>query len=282
MIPSKQKYYLTMFGPGIGERVVASVETDDRYAAEKLFGCGTVSDKGFGFRGLYTEEEVLHMFKPGTNIAGTYNPSTGTCDKHLDYHKVSLFEVSKQKAYRCKALERWLLALDGKNIEFSYVKDVMAGKIKPLSVTSIGTVDESQSTVKKQDAKKSVMTEEKTVSFLDAMNAYENPVANDLLVMFDDEAKDPDFEDKELIGSKDLSDVYLSIQKERAKSKLAGDPDYISDFDASFHTAQRNASEADDFKKKIQQVSIGKSQTGEPLKKQGQSLHDLMHVFGRK
>ena len=54
MIPSKQKYYLTMFGPGIGERVVASVETDDRYAAEKLFGCGTVSDKGFGFRGLYT------------------------------------------------------------------------------------------------------------------------------------------------------------------------------------------------------------------------------------
>ena len=53
MIPSKQKYYLTMFGPGMGERVVASVETDDRYAAEKLFGCGIVSDKGFGFRGLY-------------------------------------------------------------------------------------------------------------------------------------------------------------------------------------------------------------------------------------
>lgn len=247
MISSKQKYYLTMFGLGIGERVVASVETDDYYTAEKLFGCGTINDKGFGFKGLYTEEEVLHMFKPGADIAGTYNPSTGTCDKHRDYHKVSSFEVSNQKAYRHKSLERWLLALDGKNTEFSYVKDVMAGKIKPLSVTSIGTADENQSVIKKP-----VMTEEKTVSFLDVMDTYEDPVASNLLIMFDDEAKDPDFEDEELIGSRDLSDVYLSIQKERAKSKLAGDPDYISDFDASFHTAQRNASEADDFKKKIQ------------------------------
>jgi hypothetical protein len=280
MVFGKQKYYLTMLGPHRGERVVASVETEDRYTAEKLFGCGIVDDKGFGFQGLYTEEEVLHMFKPGTDIVGTYNPSVGSCDKHRDYHKVSAFEVIDQKVYRYKASERWLLALDGENIDFSYVKDVMAGKIEPLSITPIGAVNDAKPLVVEQVVKKPVEAEEKVVSFLDAMDTYEEPAFDDPLDMFDEDTEEPDFEDEVPIRSQDLSDVYSTIKTERTASKLADEPDYISDFDASFYAAQEDVDEEDDFRKRVQQVSVGgsqtKPQTGEPLKKQGQSLHDFM------
>lgn len=277
MVFGKQRYYLTMLGPHRGERVVASVDTEDRYEAEKLFGCGVIDEKGFGFQGLYTEEEVLHMFKPGTDIAGTYNPNIGSCEKHRDYHKVSTFEVNGQTAYRIKGSERWKLALDGIDIDFTYIKDVMSGKIAPVSVAQVG----DSGCVREQQAKaiiqetRTVSSGNKAASFLNAMDAFNEPEDN--VDFLDDAIVEPDFEDESPIEADDLPEVYSSIKTEKTPSKLADDTDYISDFDANFYTAQSEVDEEDDFRKSKafkhldSNSDTESSKTRAPLKQQGQS-----------
>lgn len=282
MVFGRQKYYLTMLGPHRGERVVASVDTEDRYEAEKLFGCGVIDEKGFGFQGLYTEEEVLHMFKPGTDIAGTYNPNIGSCEKHRDYHKVSTFEVNGQTAYRIKGSERWKLALDGTDVDFTYIKDVMSGKIEPMSIVHVGEsgrMNEQQAKAAVPETQ-TISSGNKAASFLDAMDAFDEPEDN--VGLLDDAIVEPDFEDEAPIEADDLSEVYSSIKTERTPSKLADDTDYISDFDANFYTAQAEVDEEEDFRKseafKHLDSNSGteSSKTGAPLKQQGQSLMDLM------
>lgn len=277
MVFGKQRYYLTMLGPHRGERVVASVDTQDRYDAEKLFGCGVIDEKGFGFNGLYSKEEVLHMFKPGTDIAGTYNPEVASCEKHRDYHKVSTFEVVDQTAYRIKGQERWQLSLNGKDVEFSYIKDVMSGKIEPVSISRVSG---GQIEIPKPKVSEQPKPVNNIASFLDAMD--ETKELEDNLDMLDGDVLEPDFEDDTPIQSEDLPDTYSSIKTERTASKLASDTDYISDFDANFYSAQSKVEEEDDFRKSKALKHLGAStetndaSIGKPLKEQGQSLMDLM------
>ena len=55
----QETYYLTILGPGCGERVIASVTTANRKIAENLFACGNRNDKDFMLNGLYSEEKKL-------------------------------------------------------------------------------------------------------------------------------------------------------------------------------------------------------------------------------
>lgn len=122
-----ETYYLTMAGPGRGERVVAKIDTSDPAGAEKLLGCGFTDEKGFGFRGLYREEEVRHMFPPGTEIPGTRDGRTGVAEHYRDYRKSPQFLYQGGKLYRVRDGGASLLDIPD-TWNFDKVRMAMAGK----------------------------------------------------------------------------------------------------------------------------------------------------------
>lgn len=257
-----QIYYLTMFGPGRGERVAARVSTDDRAFAERIFGCGPANDKGFGFNGLYTEEEVSHMFRPATEIAGTYNPAVGSCEYHRDYHNAALFEVINGKAYRIKNDEKFRLDLSVDNTDFDFVRKAMSVKTTSPVVTTKRDLAETH--VDKEPIK------EDTLSFLDALDDGYEPV-------FDDEIADLNISNERPVERKNLSAAYDSIDTVRKPSKLSGDNDYISEFDAKFYSAHSQAVNVECLNdSKEWKDHFAKTETVQPVKRQGQSIVGLI------
>ena len=256
MFNQRTTYYLTLSAPRRGERVVASVTTDDRIFAEKLFGCGLRNEKDFCFNGLYTEEEVLHMFKPGTDIVGTFNPNICSCEKHKDYHNVPVFEVDDKKAYRIKGNKRLLVDLAVSNSAFEHVKDVLSGKIPALSSTIL-PVDSNQ-------AKQSEPSQTNSTTFTDvnddsAFDPGEFATSDDPLDIFDEDSGEPVFDDEEEEESdfkqdvyspanvKNLASIYSEINTTRKLASDAKDDDFVSSFDAMFYGGQKAVVQSDAF-----------------------------------
>ena len=228
----KNTYYLTLFGPMRGERVIASVSTDDRLLSEKLFSCGRYNEKGFCFNGLYTEEEVLHMFRPGSDITGTFHPQTGSCEIHRDYHDVPSFEVDNKKVYRIKDGKRLLMDLNVDNSSFDYVRSVLSGKSAVLSVTDVPA--------QKVSEKIPVVMSASAV-----VNHNAAPVADNALDLLDAESGDFEFDDEPDTPAKEnLSAVYDGINVVRTQSSDEND-DFISSFDAMFYDSQKRLVNSD-------------------------------------
>lgn len=255
MFNQRTTYYLTLSAPRRGERVVASVTTDDRIFAEKLFGCGLRNEKDFCFNGLYTEEEVLHMFKPGTDIVGTFNPNICSCEKHRDYHNVPVFEVDDKKAYRIKGNKRLLVDLALNNSAFDHVKDVLSGKIPALSSTIL-SVDSNQ-------AKQSEPSQTNNTAFTDVnddstFEPGEFATSDDPLDIFDEDSDEPVFDDEEEESDfkqdvyspanvKNLASIYSEINTTRKPMSDAKDDDFVSSFDAMFYGGQKAVAQSDVF-----------------------------------
>lgn len=256
MFNQRTTYYLTLSVPRRGERVVASVTTDDRIFAEKLFGCGLRNEKDFCFNGLYTEEEVLHMFKPGTDIVGTFNPNICSCEKHKDYHNVPVFEVDDKKAYRIKGNKRLLVDLALNNSVFEHVKDVLSGKIPALSSA---TLPAASNPVKQSESSQTNNTAFTDVNDDSAFDPGEFATFDDPLDIFDENSDEPVFDDEEEEESdfkqdvyspanvKNLASIYSEINTTRKPMSDAKDDDFVSSFDAMFYGGQKAVVQSDAF-----------------------------------
>lgn len=282
----QETYYVTIIGPRRGERVIASVVTADRKTAEDLFACGKRNDKDFMFNGLYSEEEVLHMFKPHTDIVGTFNPSSGSCEQHRDYHRVPVFVIKENKVYRIKNDKQLLLDFP-KDSDFDQIFSVISGKVKPVEVTpvSMPVKIESVSVDKSEQAKVSTQNNDglfsvdSFVSFTDSVDtAFEEPDFEE-----DTDIFDADVGELEIIDEPkpeiDTSRLYDMITPNKTGGKQQTDTDYISEFDSTFYGAQKTVAASDGFQKNDKlQERFGNNDSGQPIRKQGQSLKDL---FGK-
>lgn len=243
----KELYYLTMTGPRRGERVIASVSTSDRDIAEKIFGCGYRNEHDFGFDGLYTEEEVQHMFMPGSDIIGTYAADTGQCEKHKDYAKVSSFIMDGQEIYRLKNNKLFLLDLSVSKNSFKHVFAVLSGKIPPVREKS--TIP--QRTGPLRPVKSIRPAADRQIS--PAVSVPNDPVS---------------FE----IPDTDMPDVYVQINTVHSDSAKC-EPGYSSIFGTWFGEAQKTVMSDDDFEGNEKLADyFSRSKFGQPVKKQGQSL----------
>ncbi len=280
----QETYYVTIIGPRRGERVIASVVTADRKTAENLFACGKRNDKDFLFNGLYSEEEVLHMFKPHTDIVGTFNPSSGSCEQHRDYHRVPVFVVKENKVYRIKNDKRLLLDFP-KDGDFDQVFAVISGKVKPVETTpvSIPVRTEPVSVSQPEPAKEPVRNSnglfsvDSFVSFTDSVDAASvEPDFEEDTDIFDADMGEPEVED---VPKVDTSRLYDMITPNKIDNKPQVDADYISEFDSTFYGAQKTVASSDGFQKNEKlQERFGNNDSGQPIRKQGQSLKDL---FGK-
>lgn len=280
----QETYYLTIIGPRRGERVIASVVTADRKTAENLFACGKRNDKDFLFNGLYSEEEVLHMFKPHTDIVGTFNPLSGSCEQHRDYHRVPVFVVKEDKVYRIKNDKQLLLDFP-KDGDFDQVFAVVSGKVKSVETTpvSMPVRTESVSVSQPESAKESVQSSnglfsvDSFVSFTDSMDAaFVEPDFEEETDIFDADMGEPEVVD---VPKVDTSRLYDIITPNKTGEKQKTDTDYISEFDSTFYGAQKTVATSDDFQKNEKlQERFGNNDSGQPIRKQGQSLKDL---FGK-
>lgn len=280
----QETYYLTIIGPRRGERVIASVVTADRKTAENLFACGKRNDKDFLFNGLYSEEEVLHMFKPHTDIVGTFNPLSGSCEQHRDYHRVPVFVVKEDKVYRIKNDKQLLLDFP-KDGDFDQVFAVVSGKVKSVETTpvSMPVRTESVSVSQPESAKESVQSSnglfsvDSFVSFTDSMDAaFVEPDFEEETDIFDADMGEPEVVD---VPKVDTSRLYDIITPNKTGEKQKTDTDYISEFDSTFYGAQKTVATFDDFQKNEKlQERFGNNDSGQPIRKQGQSLKDL---FGK-
>lgn len=282
----QETYYVTIIGPRRGERVIASVVTADRKTAEDLFACGKRNDKDYMFNGLYSEEEVLHMFKPHTDIVGTFNPSSGSCEQHRDYHRVPVFVVKENKVYRIKNDKQLLLDFP-KNSDFDQIFAVISGKVKPVETTPVSMsvktepVSASQPEPAKQSAQSSngLFSVDSFVSFTDSMDAVSvEPDFEEGTDIFD-----ADVGELEIIDDPkpeiDTSRLYDMITPNKTGGKQQTDTDYISEFDSTFYGAQKTVAASDGFQKNDKlQERFGNNDSGQPIRKQGQSLKDL---FGK-
>ena len=277
----QETYYLTIIGPRRGERVIASVVTADRKTAENLFACGKRNDKDFLFNGLYSEEEVLHMFKPHTDIVGTFNPSSGSCEQHRDYHRVPVFVVKEDKVYRIKNDKQLLLDFP-KDGDFDQVFSVISGKVKPVETVPVsmpvGTepVSVSQPEPAKEPIQSSngLFSVDSFVSFTDSMDAaFVEPDFEEETDIFDADMGEPEVVD---VPKVDTSRLYDMIAPNKTGNKTQTDADYISEFDSTFYGAQKTVATSDDFQKNEKlQERFGNNDSGQPIRKQGQSLKDL-------
>lgn len=269
-----ETYYLTVVSPFKGESVIASVQTTDRFLAEKMFGCGFLNQKHFGFDGLYTEQEVHHMFRPGTDITGSMNPVTGQFLKHKDYTKVPVFYMNGDQIYRIKNNQHIVLALSVKQNDFDYVWNVISGKVAPVMNTH---VQNKQSVQAIPLVPKSPLMVDSYISFVKQMDEdVIEPEINELSAvdLFDMD----DFDNLEFYDKPDM-DVYAVLKQSRKKD-TDQDLEYVSNMDSWFYEAQKTViSIEDDFKKpgefqnKLQERF--KLNIGQPIKKQGQSLREL-------
>ena len=280
----QETYYLTIIGPRRGERVIASVVTADRKTAENLFACGKRNDKDFLFNGLYSEEEVLHMFKPHTDIVGTFNPSSGSCEQHRDYHRVPVFVVKEDKVYRIKNDKQLLLDFP-KDSDFGQVFAVISGKVKPVETVpvSMPVKTEPASVRQSEPAKEPIQSSnglfsvDSFVSFTDSMDAASvEPDFEEETDIFDADMGEPEVVD---VPKVDTSRLYDIITPNKTGEKQKTDTDYISEFDSTFYGAQKTVATSDDFQKNEKlQERFGNNDSGQPIRKQGQSLKDL---FGK-
>lgn len=282
----QETYYLTILGPGCGERVIASVTTANRKIAENLFACGNRNDKDFMLNGLYSEEEVLHMFKPHTDIAGTFNAVSGSCERHRDYHRVPVFVIKENKVYRIKDDKQFLLDITEKNNDFDHVFAVISGKVKPVEVVRNSKQDAAS--VKKpafvksesvsQDAS-GLFSVDKIVSFSESvdMDAAEPDFEEDTDI-FDADMGEPELID-DTKPEVNVSHIYDMITPDKSSAKASADSDYISEFDSTFYGAQKTVSASSEFQENEKlQERFGSNDSGQPIRKQGQSLRDL---FGK-
>ena len=205
-----ETYYLTLRVPTGSEQIVASVVTSDRILSEKLFACGIYNEKGFCFKGLYTEDEAKCTFKPGSDVIGTYNPQTCQCKKHKDYTKMPKFLVLDDQVFRVKNDERFLIPLSIKQSDFDYVNKAISGKLTDT-------------------ISKSVLNDVPQV-----LTVQENEIATEVVEPEFDDTWDNDMD------MFDNDSLYsLLLQEKQLKT---ADPDYISDFDAVFYNAQKHVS----------------------------------------
>lgn len=282
MYDHQEIYYVTITSPFKGERVVASVKTDNRFLAEKMFGCGILNAKHFGFKGLYTESEVKHMFRPGTDVMGSMNPVTGQFLKHKDYTKVPALFMNGEQVYLVKNGSKMVLSLSVKKNDFDYVLNVISGKIAPVTEVPVKTVVR-QSSQAIPVVPKTAPTIDSYKSFADQLDEpVTEPELEDhgLSDLFDaDDFGDIEFYDETEESERPNSDVYSVLEQER-KTNAKEDPEYQSDMDVKFYEAQKTAllSETDlktsgEFQDKLQERF--NLNVGQPIRKQGQSLREL-------
>lgn len=196
------------------------------------------------------------MFKPGTDIVGTFNPNICSCEKHRDYHNVPVFEVDDKKAYRIKGNKRLLVDLAVNNSAFEHVKDVLSGKIQALSSTVL-PVDSNQ-------AKQSEPSQTNSTAFTDVnddstFDPGEFATSDDPLDIFDEDSGEPVFDDEEEEGPdfkqdvyspanvKNLASIYSEINTTRKPISDAKDDDFVSSFDAMFYGGQKAVVQSDAF-----------------------------------
>lgn len=282
----QETYYLTILGPVCGERVIASVVTADRKRAENLFVCGKPNDKGFMLNGMYSEEEVLHMFKPHTDIAGTFNAMSGGCEQHRDYHKVPVFVIKENKVYRMKGDKQFLLDITEKDNNFDHVYAVISGKVKPVEVTR--SVRQDAASVKpasvtskseRQDTS-GLFSVDKIVSFSESVDAdTAEPDFEEDADIFDADMGEPELIDDPKPEAQ-TAHIYDIITPDKSSAKASVDSDYISEFDSTFYGAQKTVAASDEFQKNEKlQERFDNNFSGQPIRRQGQSLKDL---FGEK
>lgn len=275
MYGRQETYYLTITSPHKGERVIASVRTDDRFLAEKLLGCSILNKKGFGFKGLYTEEEVRHMFCPGTDVPGSMDIVTGQFLKHKDYTKAPALFMESGRIYRIRNNQRLFLDLSGKKNDFDYVLSVISGKAAP--VASQPVQPRQNSTARPAMAAPAPPP----VPTLDSYRAFAQQAEDEPdIAGFLEDTGDVEFYDDWEQDTKLVSrDVYSVLEQERAASVQSG-PDYVSETGSIFYEAQKTVvlSEEDfqtqgELQAKLQE-RFGTS-AGQPIRRQGQSLKDL-------
>lgn len=273
----QETYYLTIVSPAKGERVMVSVQTADRLLSEKLLGCGAFNKKGFGFRGLYTEEEVRHLFRPGTDVTGSMDIVTGQFLQHKDYKKVPALFMEAGRLYRMKNQEKLFLALSKDRCDFDYVLSVLSGKVAPEAVRPMVSKQNSQAKpVVTVPVPKSEPTLDSYKSFLEQMDhPVEEPELSDALSILDAD----DFGDLEFSDETELSDAYKILEQPR-KAVNKADQDYVPDADSLFYEAQKTvvSSEVDfqtpgELQDKLQERF--RTRVGQPIRKQGQSLKEL-------
>lgn len=282
----QETYYLTILGPACGERVIASVITADRKLAENLFACGKLNDKGFMLNGMYSEEEVLHMFKPHTDIAGTFNAVSGGCEQHRDYHKVPVFVIKENKVYRLKGDKQFLLDITEKDNNFDHVYAVISGKVKPVEVTRSVRQDTAPvkpaSAVSKSDRRDAagLFSVDKIVSFSESIDAdTAEPDFEEDADIFDADMGEPELIDDPKPEAQ-TTHIYDMITPDKSSAKASFDSDYISEFDSTFYGAQKTVAASDEFQKNEKlQERFDNNSSGQPIRRQGQSLKDL---FGKK
>lgn len=282
----QETYYLTILGPACGERVIASVVTADRKRAENLFVCGKPNDKGFMLNGMYSEEEVLHMFKPHTDIAGTFNAMSGSCEQHRDYHKVPVFVIKEDKVYRLKGDKQFLLDITEKDNDFDHVYAVISGKVKPVEVTRSVRQDTAPvkpaSIISESDRQDTagLFSVDKIVSFSESIDAdTAEPDFEEDTDIFDADMGEPELIDDPKPEAQ-TAHIYDMITPDKSSVKASFDSDYISEFDSTFYGAQKTVAASDEFQKNEKlQERFDNNSSGQPIRKQGQSLKDL---FGKK
>lgn len=276
----QETYYLTIVSPAKGERVMVSVQTADRLLSEKLLGCGAFNKKGFGFRGLYTEEEVRHLFRPGTDVTGSMDIVTGQFLQHKDYKKVPALFMEAGRLYRMKNQEKLFLALSKDQCDFDYVLSVLSGKVAPEAVRPMVSKQSSQAkpVVAAPVSKPAEPTLDSYKSFLEQMDhPVEEPELSDALSILDaDDFGDLEFSDPD---ETELSDAYKILEQPR-KAVNKADQDYVPDADSLFYEAQKTvvSSEVDfqtpgELQDKLQERF--RTRVGQPIRKQGQSLKEL-------
>lgn len=277
MLNRQGTFYLTLRGPRRGERVIASVKTDDRVNAEILFGCGIMNDKGFCFDGLYTEEEVLHMFKPHTDIAGTFNPMTGSCELHKDYHRVPGFEVENGKVYQVRNGELCQLDMTEKNNDFEHVRLVVAGKIQPLSKGPVPSSGQPTLSYEYDPSEDYDYMSDDSIEESSGNETYSEPDFDDVVEPEFDDEPDVSFTNvtqaATVTGA--MSDVYSALGTEQKAGSKAGDEEFLSSFDSLFYGAQKDVASQAEFQGKPSVQKYFVNGTDRSVRKQGQSLRDL-------
>lgn len=257
---------------------MASVQTADRLLSEKLLGCGACNKKGFGFRGLYTEEEVRHLFRPGTDVTGSMDPVTGQFLQHKDYKKVPALFMEAGRLCRMKNGEKLFLALSEKQCDFDYVLSVLSGKVAPEAVRPMAARQDSKAkpVVMAPVPEPAAPTLDSYKSFLEQMDdPVEEPKLRDALSVLDAD----DFGDFEFSEEKALPDTYKTLEQPR-KAANRDDQDYAPETGSLFYEAQKTvvSSEADfqtpgELQDKLQERF--RTRVGQPIRKQGQSLKEL-------
>lgn len=277
MYGRQETYYLTITSPHKGERVVASVRTDDRFLAEKLLGCAILNKKGFGFKGLYTEEEVRHMFCPGTDVPGSMDIVTGRFLQHKDYTKAPALFMESGRIYRIRDNRRLFLDLSGKKNDFDYVLSVISGKAAP--VASQPVQPRQNSTARPAVA----VPAPPPVPTLDSYRTFAQQIEDgpeaDIAGFLEDTGDVEFYDDWEQDAKPASSDVYSVLEQERAAAVKSG-PDYVSETGSLFYEAQKTVvlSEEDfqtqgELQAKLQERF--KTSAGQPIRRQGQSLKEL-------